>query len=203
MYVLALTGGIGSGKSTASAYFASRGAIVLDLDDIAKRLMEPDMPMHAAVVEVFGPEIVATDGRIDTAALAERAFVSPASAKLLNDAVHPAVYTVVAGALDALAMQAEPPRFVVLEVPLLAESPHFADLADAVLALSSDEDSRIDRLVARGVTENDAERRMACQASDAERRDIADYVIENDGDLAAFRAALAEFFEEEVAPRVA
>ncbi len=203
MYVLALTGGIGSGKSTASEYFASLGAIVLDLDDIAKRLMEPEMPMHAAVVEAFGPEILADDGRIDAASLAGRAFASPASAKVLNDAVHPAVYTVVAGALDALALQAEPPRFVVLDVPLLAESPHFADLADAVLALSSDEDTRIERLVARGMAENDAERRMVCQASDAERRDIADYVIENDGDMPAFRAALAAFFEEEVAPRVA
>ncbi|PKQ37147.1 MAG: dephospho-CoA kinase [Actinobacteria bacterium HGW-Actinobacteria-1] len=203
MYVLALTGGIGSGKSTASEYFASLGAVVLDLDDIAKRLLEPEMPMHAAVVEVLGPEILAADGRIDTAALAERAFVSPATAKMLNDAVHPAVYNVVAGALDALALQAEPPRFVVLDVPLLAESPEFADLADAVLALSSDEDARIDRLVARGMAEHDAERRMACQASDAERRDIADYVIENDGDLLDFRAALSQFFEEEVAPRVA
>jgi dephospho-CoA kinase len=203
VYVLALTGGIGSGKSTASEYFASLGAVVLDLDDIAKRLLEPEMPMHAAVVEVLGPEILAADGRIDTAALAERAFVSPATAKMLNDAVHPAVYNVVAGALDALALQAEPPRFVVLDVPLLAESPEFADLADAVLALSSDEDARIDRLVARGMAEHDAERRMACQASDAERRDIADYVIENDGDLLDFRAALSQFFEEEVAPRVA
>lgn len=203
MYVLALTGGIGSGKSTASEYFASLGAVVLDLDDIAKRLIEPEMPMHAAVVEAFGPEILAADGRINTAALAERAFASPATAKVLNDAVHPAVYNVVAGALDALALQAEPPRFVVLDVPLLAESPEFADLADAVLALSSDEDARIDRLVARGMAEHDAERRMACQASDAERRDIADYVIENDGDLLDFRAALSQFFEEEVAPRVA
>ncbi len=203
MYVLAITGGIGSGKSTAAEYFASLGAVVLDLDDIAKRLMEPEMPMHAAVVEAFGPEILAEDGRIDTAALAERAFESRTTADLLNDAVHPAVFTVVAGALDALAMQAEPPRFVVVDVPLLAEAPQFADLADAVLALSSDEDARVERVVARGMSEHDAERRMACQASDAERREIADYVIENDGDLHDFREALEEFFEREVAPRVA
>lgn len=203
MYVLAITGGIGSGKSTAAAYFASLGAIVLDLDDIAKHLLEPQMPVHAAIVEAFGPEVLGAGGRIDHEALAARAFASPERARVLNEIVHPAVYAVAAGALDALAMQAEPPRFVVLDVPLLAEAPQFADLSDAVLALSSDEDSRIERLSARGMAEEEVERRIACQVSDAERRQIADYVIENDGDRAEFREALERFFEEEVAPRVA
>ncbi len=203
MYVLALTGGIGSGKSTAASYFESFGALVLDLDDIAKHLLKPDMPVNAAVVEAFGPEILLADGSIDHAALAELAFASPAQARVLDDAVHPALFSVVTGALDALALQAEPPRFVILAVPLLAEAPQFADLADAVLALSADEDSRIERLIARGMTEDEAERRIACQASDAERRRIADYVIDNDGDLAEFRESLAQFYELEVAPRVA
>lgn len=203
MYVLGLTGGIGSGKSTAASYLESRGALVLDLDGIAKHLYAPEMPVYASLVGEFGPEILGSDERIDHAALARTAFESPERAQVLNEIVHPAVYAVIAGALDALALQAEPPRFVVLDIPLLAEAPQFADLVDAVLALSANEDSRVDRLVDRGMLEEEAERRIACQASDADRRRIADYVIENDSDMASFKAAIAEFYETEVAPRVA
>jgi dephospho-CoA kinase len=85
----------------------------------------------------------------------------------------------------------------------LAEAPEFLDLVDAVLVISTHEDARLDRLVARGMPEGEAERRMACQASDAERRDIADYVIENDGSEVSFRVALADFWDAEVTPRVA
>jgi dephospho-CoA kinase len=203
MFVLAVTGGIGSGKSTASALFAARGAIVLDLDAIAKGLLGPGMPIFDLVVAEFGPEIIGTGGRISHAALAEAAFDSPADARRLDAIVHPAVHLAVAGALDALVLQDNAPRVVVLDVPLLAEAPEFLDLVDAVLVISTHEDARMDRLVARGMPENEAERRMTCQASDAERRDIADYVIENDRSEVAFRAALADFWDEEVAPRVA
>jgi uncharacterized MnhB-related membrane protein len=113
------------------------------------------------------------------------------------------VSVAVAGALDALMLQENAPRVVILDVPLLAEAPEFLDLVDAVLVISTHEDARLDRLAARGMPQDEAERRIACQASDAERRDIADYIIENDGSEVSFRAALASFWDEEVAPRVA
>ena len=203
MFVLAVTGGIGSGKSTAAALFAARGAVVLDLDAIAKGLLEPGMPVFDLVVAEFGPEIIGADGRISHSALAEVAFESPADAHRLDAIVHPAVHLAVAGALDALMLRDNAPRVVVLDVPLLAEAPEFLDLVDAVLVISTHEDVRLDRLVARGMPEGEAERRMACQSSDAQRRDIADYVIENDGSELSFRAALADFWDAEVAPRVA
>ncbi len=203
MFVLAVTGGIGSGKSTATAFFESRGAIVLDLDDIAKRLLDPDMPGYRVVLEEFGPEILDADGLIDHARLAAIAFASPESAHELDALMHPPVYAMTVGALDALALQAQPPRVVIIDIPLLVEAPLFIEIVDAVLAISSDEDTRIERLVERGMAEADAERRIACQASDAERRAIADYVIENDGDLAGFREELIAFWDGEVAPRVA
>ncbi len=203
MFVLAITGGIGSGKSTASALFAARGAVVLDLDAIAKGLLEPGMPVFDLVVAEFGPGIVGADGRISHAALAAAAFASPADARRLDAIVHPAVHFAVAGALDALMLQDNAPRVVVLDVPLLAEAPEFLDLVDVVLVISTHEDARLDRLVARGMPENEAEQRMACQVSDAQRRDIADYVIENDSSEVSFRAALADFWDSEVAPRVA
>jgi len=203
MFVLAVTGGIGSGKSTASALFAARGAVVLDLDAIAKGLLEPGMPVFSVVVAEFGPGIVGDDGRISHAALAKAAFGSAGDARRLDAIVHPAVHVAVAGALDALMLQDNAPRVVILDVPLLAEAPEFLDLVDAVLVISTHEDARLDRLVARGMPQDEAERRIACQASDAERRDIADYIIENDGSEVSFRAALASFWDEEVAPRVA
>jgi dephospho-CoA kinase len=107
----------------------------------------------------------------------------------------------IAGALDTLALQGEPPRVVVLVVPLLAESPLFLEPVDAVLAISASEDARIERAVARGMTREDAERRIARQAGDGERRAIADHVIDNDGDLESFRRAIIEFWESVVMSR--
>lgn len=201
MYVLAVTGGIGSGKSTATKILEDRGAIVIDLDRIAKELLEPGMPVLGHLVEAFGPGILTAEGRIDATALADAAFASDEATRTLDGIVHPAVYAVVTGILDALALQAEPPRVVVLGIPLLAESPVFLDLVDAVVAISAPEDERVARCVANGMSEDDVHRRIARQAGDGERRDIADYVIENDGDLAAFRRDVGAFWDAEVAPR--
>lgn len=201
MYVLGVTGGLGAGKSTAAEVFESRGAVVIDLDEVAKRLLDEAPAVRERVVESFGEGVVGDDGRVDTQALADAAFADAGSAERLARIVHPAVFAAVAGALDALALQGEPPRVVVLVIPLLAESPLFLELVDAVLAISSDEEARLERAVSRGMRADDAERRIALQAGDAERRAIADYVIENDGDLESFRRALTEFWETEVAHR--
>lgn len=201
MYVLALTGGLGSGKSTAAALFAERGAVVIDLDDVAKTLLDEVPAVRERVAEAFGPSVLAPDGRIDRAALAEAAFASSEATARLDAIVHPAVLAAVAGALDALALQERPPGLVVLVVPLLAESPLFLEPVDAVLAISAHEDARLERAVSRGMSREDAERRIARQAGDAERREIADYVIENDGDLDAFSDDVRAFWETEIAHR--
>ena len=202
MYVLAVTGGMGSGKTTAARLFGSFGAVVIELDDLAKRLIAADGPLVDEVARAFGDEVRAADGGIDTGALAARVFESPAEARRLDTIVHPAVYAAIAGALDALLDLAEAPDVVVLDIPLIVEAPMFFDLVDGVLAISSDEDARLGRLASRGVGEDEARARMACQASDAERRDVADYVIDNDGSLEDFRADLTDFWESEMAPRV-
>jgi dephospho-CoA kinase len=201
MYVLALTGGLGSGKSTAADIFAERGAVVIDCDDIARTLLDEAPVVRDRVVEAFGPGVLGADGRIDRAALADAAFVSAEATAMLDAIVHPAVLAAIAGALDTLALQGEPPRVVVLVVPLLAESPLFLEPVDAVLAISATEDARIERAVARGMTREDAERRIARQAGDGERRAIADHVIDNDGDLESFRRAIIEFWESVVMSR--
>jgi dephospho-CoA kinase len=202
MYVLAVTGGIGSGKSTAAALFAERGAVVLNLDDMAKRLIGPDAPLVDAVAARFGDEVRADVGGIDTQRLAAAAFADPQAARDLDAIVHPGVLAATGGALDMLAAQGRPPAVVVIDIPLLVEAPGFFDVVDGVLAISADEDTRIDRLVARGMSADEGARRMLTQASDAERREIADWVIENDGPLEAFRQMVARFWESEIAPRV-
>lgn len=201
MYILALTGGLGSGKSTAADVFEQLGAVVIDLDDVAKTLLDKVPAVRDRVIETFGSGIVGADGRIDKRALASVAFSSAEQTARLEAITHPAVLAAVSGALDTLALQGEPPRVVVLVIPLLAESPLFLEPVDAVLTISAPEDVRIDRALERGMSREDAEARIARQVGDAERRDISDYVIENDGDIESFRRAIAGFWESEIEPR--
>jgi dephospho-CoA kinase len=201
MYVLAVTGGIGSGKSTAARLFASLGAVALDLDDLAKRLIDPDGPLVSDVAAAFGPAVLDADAEIDHAKLAAVAFADPQAARRLDAIVHPGVYAAAAGALDMLSGTPEPPAVVVIDIPLLVESPSFFDLVDGVLVVSSDEDTRLGRLLERGMTEKEARARMVLQASDAERRDVADFVIENDRTIEDFESGLLEFWAREMAHR--
>ncbi len=199
MLIVAVTGGLGSGKSTAADHFRSLGAAVLSLDDVARAIIRPGTAAFQAIVEEFGPDVVGDDGSLDRTALAEKAFSSRERAQRLNSIVHPVVASEVGPALrelDALPMK---PEVVVLDVPLLVEAPVFRELADQVLAIEAPERLRVERAVARGMTEADARARIACQATDAERAELADDVIVNDGTLAQFRAALQRYWDDRVA----
>ena len=184
MLVIALTGGIGSGKTTATQHLRSKGAVVVDLDEIAHRLLEPGTEAFNEIVQTFGKEVLDSGGRVDRAALARKAFDSPASCARLNAIMHPAVMREVLPSLVQLRLLAQPPAAVVLEVPLLVEAPAFAEAADVVLAVSADEELRIARCIAHGRTDKDARARMACQAEDGEREAIADRTIVNEGSRA-------------------
>ena len=201
MYVLAVTGGIGSGKTTVARLLGDLGATVIALDDLAKGLTSAGGPLVDAVIAAFGEGVRSAEGGVDHKVLAKLAFATPETARRLDGIVHPGVYAAVAGALDLLAEVPEPPAVVVLDIPLLAEAPEFFDFVDGVLVVSSDEDTRLARLVARGMSEEDVRSRMALQASDAERRAIADYVVENDGTPQRLEAELVDFFDSELANR--
>ena len=182
--LIGLTGGMGVGKSTVASLFLERGAVVIDADDLAREVVEPREPAYAAVVERFGPSVVAADGRLDRRALAEIVFSDPAARADLEAVVHPAV----AAARDRrLAQLAGTDRIVVAVVPLLVEVGW--DDADAVVVVDCPEEVAVRRLVeGRGMEEADVRRRMAAQATRAERLARADLVITNDGtpaDLAA------------------
>ena len=181
MLLVGLTGGIGSGKSTVAELLARRGAVVVDADAVARAVVEPGTPALAALVERFGAGILAADGRLDRQALAAVAFADEASRKDLEAITHPAIND------EFLArMQAAPPDAVVVcDVPLLAESQQAqARGYPVVVVVEAPLDLRLERLEARGVARDDAQRRIAAQATDQERRALATHVLDNSGDLA-------------------
>lgn len=202
MFVLVITGGLGAGKSTAARIFRERGAVVLDLDEVAARQLGKGSPLVRRIASEFGEDVLYADGSLDRPALARAAFASPQDAERLNAIVHPAVAREIGPALQELRLMPDQPDVVVVEVPLLAEAPVYRELADEVLAIVGPESVRISRAVARGMSEADARRRVACQATDAERAELADTVIVNDGDEAAFLEVLERYWHETIAPRV-
>ena len=187
MLVLGLTGGIGSGKSTVSAMMAAHGAVIIDADLIAREVVEPGGRAYDAVIERFGPDILAPDGTIDRPALAAIVFGDEKARKDLNDLTHPAVGAVMA---ERMAAEAETDHVVVLDIPLLAEGGRNRRSGMlGVLVVDVPEEIAVARLVgSRGMDEADARARIAAQASREQRRAIADVVIDNSGSMAELEA---------------
>jgi dephospho-CoA kinase len=196
MRIVIVTGGLGAGKSTAARFFVERGAVVLSLDEIAHDVLAPGSRALDLVAAEFGSGVIASDGSIDRAALAEVAFECPDTAERLNGLVHPLVVMETRARLASAVAGEDPPAAIVLEVPLLAEAPELCDLADVVLAIGAPEEDRVARALARGMDESDARHRIACQASDEERAELASHVIVNDGQEDHFTAALQRFWNE-------
>lgn len=171
-----LTGGIGAGKSTVAARLADRGALVVDADALARQVLEPGEPAVQQVLDQFGPAVLAADGSLDRSRLAAIVFADPEARSALEAIVHPEVARRARAAMAA----AEPGSVVVYDVPLLTEK-GMADQFDLVVVVVADADGRRDRLVGRGLDPADAAARIAAQADDAERKAVADVVIDNSG----------------------
>jgi len=192
--MVGLTGGIGSGKSTVARMLVERGAVVVDADAIARQVVEPGQPALAALVDAFGAKILRADGSLDRAALAAQAFVTDEDRKRLEAITFPAigeefVRQVAAAPADAI---------VVHDVPLLVESTRGYDY-QAVIVVEAPRELRLQRLEQRGVDRTDAERRIALQATDAERRAVATWVVDNSTDLAHLEHQIAQIWPELVA----
>jgi dephospho-CoA kinase len=192
---IGLTGGIGSGKSTVSALLAARGAVIVDADRIAREVVEPGTPGLARVAETFGEQVLAADGSLDRAALAAVVFADPEARRQLDGIVHPLVR---ARASD-LAAAAPPDAVVVNDVPLLVETGQ-ASSYDLVLVVEADPETRVSRLVQRGLTADDARARMEAQASDGQRRAVADVVLDNSGTPEELAEQVDRFWAERVVP---
>jgi dephospho-CoA kinase len=189
--MVGLTGGIGSGKSTVAAMLVARGAVVVDADLIARQVVEPGTPALEKLVERFGADILAADGTLDRPALAAKAFVDDESKHALEAITHPAIAEEFLRQVAA----APPDGVVVHDVPLLVESKRGFDYA-CVIVVEAPLDTRLDRLEVRGMPRDDAQRRIALQATDEERRKVATWVVDNTGDLAALQKQIDAIWAE-------
>lgn len=197
MLVVGLTGGIGSGKSTVAALLAERGAVTVDADALARAAVEPDGPAYPAVVERFGPGVVGEGGRLDRAALAAVVFADPAARRDLEAIVHPAVRAGVASLIAGVAASGGDPRaVVVVEIPLLAESPASRAGLASVIVVDCPEDLAVARLITgRGMSGADARARIAAQASREDRLALAGFVVDNSGTVEDLRAQVDRCWE--------
>lgn len=189
---LALTGGLAAGKSTVAEILEMAGAATLDTDVVAHRLMAPGGPVYAALIEAFGDDLLAPDGSVDRARLGEMVFGDPSALRRLNALVHPVVRTEVA---QWLAAQQGAGRHAVVTVPLLFE----ADMAegwDAILCVAAPGETVRQRLRARGLSDAQAEARLAAQWPVEEKMARADIAIHNNGGLAALKQEVLGIWRE-------
>jgi dephospho-CoA kinase len=189
-----LTGGIASGKSTIARRFATLGCITADADQIVARLYQPGEAGYEALVHTYGSGILLPDGTIDRRKLADIAFVSDESANALNALIHPLVVAE-EGRLIAAEEQRRPgDRIVIVEATLLLEAGG-RDRYDRIVVVDVDPGTQLSRAIARGMTPEDAARRIAHQMSREQRLRYADYVIDNSGNLQAAEAETKRVFE--------
>jgi len=176
MKVIALTGGIGAGKSTVAQFFSELGASVVDADHLARIAIERGSEGFDEVVARFGEKILA-NGDINRKALAEIVFSDPAAKSDLEAIIHPRVQKLFAQAI----LDNEPAAHLIYEIPLLVET-GAASKFDFIVTVEADEELRIERLLTRGMFITDIKSRLASQAPSQARIDIAHAVITNDGD---------------------
>jgi len=182
MLLVALTGGIASGKSTVARRLAEHGAIVVDADQVARDVVAPGEPALERIAETFGPGVIAADGSLDRPALGAIVFSDPEGRRKLNAITHPAVLER-SRALFAEAAAADPDAVVVYDIPLLVEAGRH-DEFDLVVVVHAATETRIARMIGqRGMTREEALHRINSQSTDTDRFAIADVVIDADGSL--------------------
>lgn len=187
-----LTGGVASGKSTVAAMLAELGAVVIDADVLAREVVERGTPGLAQVVEAFGPEVLTPEGDLDRPKVGSIVFADEAKRRQLEQIVHPLVFERYAEAEAA----APPDAIVVHDIPLLVESGR-AEEFDAVLVVDVPTEVQVERMLRdRGWTREDAEGRIAAQATREQRRAVATHLIDNTGTREDLRQRVTEVFDE-------
>jgi dephospho-CoA kinase len=195
---IGLTGGIGAGKTAVARRFAQLGAVVVDADALAREVVAAGTPGLDAVVAGFGAGVLRPDGELDRPALGRLVFGDEAARGRLNAIVHPLVRRRAAELIAA----APAGSVVVQDVPLLVETGQAAGF-DLVVVVEAPAGARIERLARdRGMSADEVRSRMAAQASDAERRAVADVVLVNDGSPVELRAEVDRVWRERVEPRL-
>ena len=198
--VVAVTGGIGSGKSTASRLFASCGAVVVSADQLAREVVLPGSETLSAVVSAFGPSVLAADGSLDRRALGSIVFADPVKRKLLEDLTHPAIRARAAEQFEHALTSGTP--LVVYDCPLLFESGLDALGFRAIVTVTAPLERCIERVVARdGLSPSEARERIAAQLPLEEKVRRSTHVLDNSGTPEALASAVAALYREFTADR--
>jgi dephospho-CoA kinase len=192
---VAVTGGIGSGKSTVSGALGQHGAVVVDSDQLARQVVAPGTPGLAAIADAFGSAMIGADGALDRAALAAVVFADPAARKTLEAITHP----LVRARFDEIQRQAAPDAVVVNDIPLLTTLAAAATF-HLVVGVRADPELRVQRLIGRGLADTDARARMAAQLTDEQRAPLCDVMLVNHGDRDELRAAVSDLWQDRLLP---
>lgn len=195
MLRVALTGGIGSGKSLVGEILEELGALVIDSDQLAREVIERGSPGYEEVITAFGDSIL-SEGQIDRAKLAAVVFKEEDLRKKLESIIHPLVRE----AAEKLAKNLPSGAILVNQIPLLVESDG-AKRFDYVITVSADEEIRRERLRLRGLKDYEITERMAAQVADLDREKIANYILRNDGSIDELNRAVEELMANELLPR--
>lgn len=178
MILIGLTGGIGCGKSEVSRLLEKRGAVIVDADLIVRELQQPGGEIFLRMVEMFGNKVVATDGSLNRAAVANEVFKDADLLKKLNSLIHPVVRRVMNERVES---HRATDKIVILDIPLLVENPR--EGLDGVLVVDLDPQTAIERIVSqRNMSIDDAKARVSAQSTREQRLAIADHVVDNSGD---------------------
>lgn len=195
MLRVALTGGIGSGKSLVGEILEELGALVIDSDQLAREVIERGSPGYEEVVTAFGDSIL-SEGQIDRSKLAAVVFNETDLRKKLESIIHPLVRE----AAEKLARKLPSGAILINQIPLLVESDG-AKRFDYVVTVSADEEIRRERLRLRGLKDYEITQRIAAQVSDSQREKIANYIIRNDGSIDELTRAVEALMANELLPR--
>jgi dephospho-CoA kinase len=189
MLIVALTGGIGSGKSTVGQIFQDLGAIVTDSDQLARDVVERGTTGFDQIIAAFGDEVL-KNGDLNRAALADLVFKDPAKRKQLEQITHPLIRKAFAKIVES----ANGDSIVVNQIPLLVESNHDYKF-DHVITVSASEAVRIERLLKRGMNLTQIQQRLQAQSNDAQREKISDSIIRNDNSQADLLSEVEKVWE--------
>jgi len=193
MFIVALTGGIGSGKSTATHIFAELGVPITDVDVISHQLTAANQPLVKEIEETFGSQFITTSGALNRDAMRNLVFNDDAARAKLNAILHPAIYD---EAVNALTFTKNAP-YQILAIPLLFESPRYKKLINRILLIDCDEKIQIERVKARSqLSESEIIKIIRKQTSQKERLALADDVIQNDGNVEEFRKKILEIHQK-------
>jgi dephospho-CoA kinase len=195
MLNVGLTGGIASGKSTVARMLAGKGALLIDLDELAHAVQEPQGEVWREIVRHFGPDVLCVDGKINRNKLGKCVFADRKKLDLLNSIVHPAVFEKWRRRMDEI-RKTQPVAIVLSDIPLLIEA-GLKPMFDLVLLVYLSPEEQIARLTVRnGYSQEEAASRLASQMPIGEKLAYADIVIRNDGSPEETRRATAEVWEE-------